>query len=148
MLRTPRGEMAFISAYIHYRQGLGLEALSAMLTAVRQETPFVLVGADANGHSRWWGPPDQASNQTGELVEDFVTTHALEIENQWPAPATFCSDRGFEAWIDVTMTSSRLHSLVTSWRVVEDDLGSDHRAILGSIAASPCRSSETVVRLD
>ena len=80
--------MAFISAYIHYRQGLGLEALSAMLTAVRQETPFVMVGADANGHSRWWGPPDQASNQTGELVEDLVMTQALEIENQWPAPAT------------------------------------------------------------
>ena len=148
ILSTPRGEMAFISAYIHYRQGLGLEALSAMLTAVRQETPFVMVGADANGHSRWWGPPDQASNQTGELVEDLVTTQALEIENQWPAPATFCSDRGFEAWIDVTMTSSRLHPLVSSWRVVEDDLGSDHRAIVGSIAASPCRSSAPVVSLD
>ena len=148
MLSTPRGEMAFISAYIHYHQGLGLEALSAMLTVVRQETPFVLVGADANGHSRWWGPPDQASNQTGELVEDFVTTHALEIENQWPAPATFCSDRGFEAWLDVTMTSSRLHPLISSWRVMEDDLGSDHRAILGSIAVSPCRGSGSVVGLD
>ena len=145
---TPKGEIAFISAYIHYRQGMGLEALSAMVTAVRRETPFVLVGTDTNGHSRWWGPPDQASNATGELVEDFVMTHSLEIENRWPAPATFCSDRGFEAWLDVTMTSSRLHSLVSSWLVMDTDLGSDHRAILGSIATSARRGSQAHVRLD
>ena len=145
---TPKGEIAFISAYIHYRQGRGLEALSAMVTEVRRETPFVLVGADTNGHSRWWGPPGQASNATGELVEDFVITHSLEIENRWPAPATFSSDRGFEAWLDVTMTSSRLHPLVSSWRVMDTDLGSDHRAILGSIATCACRGSEVDVRLD
>ena len=145
---TPKGEIAFISAYIHYRQGRGLEALSAMVTEVRRETPFVLVGADTNGHSRWWGPPHQASNATGELVEDFVITHSLEIENRWPAPATFSSDRGFEAWLDVTMTSSRLHPLVSSWRVMDTDLGSDHRAILGSIGTCACRGSEVDVRLD
>ena len=74
----------------------------------------MLVGANTNGHSRWWGPPDQASNATGELVEDFVITHSFEIENRWPAPVTFSSDRGFEAWLDVTMTSSRLHLIRNS----------------------------------
>lgn len=42
-LSTPQGLIACISAYIHHRHGLGLEALSAMLTLVRRETPFVLV---------------------------------------------------------------------------------------------------------
>ena len=148
LVDTPEGEIAFISAYIHYRHGMGLEALSAMVTTVRRETPFVLVGTDTNGHSRWWGPPDQASNATGELIEDFVVTHSLEIENRWPTLATFCSDRGFEAWLDVTMTSSRLHPLVSSWLVLDTDLGSDHRAILGSIATSAHRGFEADVRLD
>ena len=147
-LSTPRGAIACISAYIHHRDGAGLGALSAMLTATRRETPFVLVGADTNGHSRWRGPPTQASNATGELVEDLVTTHALEIENRWPAPATFCSDRGFEAWLDVTMTSSRLHPMIASWHVMDTDMGSDHRAILGSLATSACRGSNSDICLD
>ena len=148
LVDTPKGEIAFISAYIHYRQGRGLEALSAMVTEVQRETPFVLVGADTNGHSRWLGAPDQGSNATGELVEDFVITHSLDIENRWPAPTTFSSDRGFEAWLDVTMTSSRLHPLVSSWLIMDTDLGSDHRAILGSIATCACRGSDVDVRLD
>ena len=108
----------------------------------------MLVGADTNGHSRWWGPPDQASNATWELVEDFVITHSLEIENCWPAPATFSSDCGFEAWRDVTMTSSRLHRLVSSWLVMDTDLGLDQCGILGSIAICAWRGSEVDVRLD
>ena len=147
-LNTPKGIIACISAYIHHHRGLGLEALSAMLMTVRQETPFVLVGADTNGHSQWWGPPTQASNETGELVEDLVTTHNLEIENRWPAPATFCSDRGFEAWIDVTMTSSHLHRFVSSWGVMDTDLGSDHRAIVGSIGICAHHITASEVKLD
>ena len=108
----------------------------------------MLVGVDTNGHSRWWRPPDQASNATGELADDFVITHSLEIQNRWPAPATFSSDRGFKAWLDVTMTSSRLHPLVSSWLVMDTNLGSDHYAILGSIATCACRGSEVDVRLD
>ena len=145
---TPRGPIACISAYIHHHRGLGLEALSAMMTTVRRETPYILIGSDTNGHSRWWGPPELDSNATGELVEDFVTMHSLAIENTWPAPATFCSDRGFEAWIDVTMTSMHLHPLISSWSVLNMDLGSDHRAILGSITTSALRNSTADTRLD
>ena len=91
-LSTRFGLVACISAYIHYRHGLGLEALSSMLSCVKRETPLFLIASDVNGHSRWWGPPDQLSKETGELVEDFILTHNLEIENTWPAPPTFCSD--------------------------------------------------------
>ena len=82
------------------------------------------------------------------MVEDLLTTHALTVENTWPAPTTFCSDRGFEAWIDVTMTSSHLHPLISSWRVLDTDLGSDHRAILGSIETSAHRTSTSDMKLD
>ena len=57
LLSTPLGLVACISTYIHYQRGLGIEALSAMIPAVSEETPYILIGADANGHSPWWGPP-------------------------------------------------------------------------------------------
>ena len=77
-----------------------------------------------------------------------MITHSLEIENRRPAPATFSFDCGFEAWLDVTMTSSRLHPLVSSWLVMDTDLDLDHRAILGSIATCACRGSEVDIGLD
>ena len=42
-LSTPLGLVACVSAYIHYQRGLGLEALSAMVYAVKAETPFILI---------------------------------------------------------------------------------------------------------
>ena len=76
-LHTPLGLVACISAYIHFRHGLGLDALSCMLTKVKQETPFIFLGADTNGHSAWWGPPDQILNETGQLFEDLILTQNL-----------------------------------------------------------------------
>ena len=65
LLSTPLGLVAFISAYIHYQRGLGIEALSAMISTMKEETPFVLIVAASNGHSpcgallnalgMWWG---------------------------------------------------------------------------------------------
>ena len=49
---SEKAQKAFVLLFIQYRQGRGLEALSAMVTEVRCETPFVMVGADTNGHSR------------------------------------------------------------------------------------------------
>ena len=49
LLSTPLGLVACISAYIHYQRGIGIEALSAMISIVKEETPFILVGSDANG---------------------------------------------------------------------------------------------------
>ena len=113
-LSTPLGLVAFISAYIHYQWALGIEALSAMISAVKEETPFILIGADANGHSPWWGPPDYAGNAVGALVEDCILLHNLAMENNWPSPPSFVFEMARQAWIDVTMTSSRLHPLVSS----------------------------------
>ena len=91
-LSIPLGLVACVSAYIHYQRGLGLEALSAMVSAVKAETPFILIGADANGHSPWWGPPDGAGNAVGMLVEDCILLHNLVVENTWPSPPSFVSE--------------------------------------------------------
>ena len=148
-LKTPLGIIACISAYIHYRHGVGLDLLSIMISKVRQETPYFIIGSDVNGHSRWWGPPDQISNDTGELVEDFIISQNLIIENTWPSPPTFSSELGFETWVDVTLTSSRLHDFIQSWQVLdEEDLASDHMAILTTFEASVRPSDDFTSRLN
>ena len=148
-LKTPLGIIACLSAYIHYRHGVGLDLLSIMISKVRQETPYFLIGSDVNGHSRWWGPPDQISNDTGELVEDFIISQNLIIENTWPSPPTFSSESGFETWVDVTLTSSRLHDFIQSWQVLDDeDLASDHMAILTTLESSIRPSGDLATRLN
>ena len=88
-LSTPLGLVAFISAYIHYQWGLGIEALSAMISVVKEETPLLFIGADANGHSPWWGPPDCVGNVVGILVEDCILLHNLVVENTCPPPLLY-----------------------------------------------------------
>ena len=69
---TSRRPLALVSAYIHHSDGLGLEALASLVTIAHRSTPLLLVGADANGHSPWWGPPDTRTNIVGAQVEEFI----------------------------------------------------------------------------
>ena len=64
--------MALLSAYICHLHGEGLEDLSMLMDKTRLLTPFVVIGADVNGHSAWWGPPHLSSNANSQLVEDFI----------------------------------------------------------------------------
>ena len=144
---TRLGLVACISAYIQHGTGRGLDHLSLMLSTVWRNTPFLLVGADVNGHNALWGPVDQLPNPVGARVEELITMHNLAVANILPSLPTFVSDRGFEAWLDVSLVSSRLQPWVSSWAVVDEFLGSDHKALLWSIATSG-READIVPRLD
>ena len=142
-LSSSLGLLACVSAYIHYCHGRGLSSLSSMLTSIKAVTPLVFLGADSNGHSPWWGPPDQVPNETGQLFEDFVITQNMQIANTWPSPPTFVSDRGFEAWLDVSAVSCSLQPFLSLWTVLsDDDFASDHRAVLSVLTTtiSACSS--------
>ena len=54
---TAHRPLALLSAYIRHTDAAGLDALTSMVTLARRSTPLLLIGADANGHSPWWGPP-------------------------------------------------------------------------------------------
>ena len=130
---TRQGKVALISSYIRHLRGEGLEDLSLLLDQVRLLTPLILISADVNGHSSWWGPPSLESNANGQLMEDFILTQSLEVLNRWPSPATFVSEQGQESWIDLTLGSPQLSPLMSSWRILSDYLGSDHRPISFSL---------------
>lgn len=145
---TSRGPLACISMYIRHTDGQGISALAALLSKARNTTPFVLVGGDGNGHSNWWGPSDQATNRVGEELEDLITSHSLEVLNQLPSPPTFTSDRGFEAWLDITLASRQLCPSLLHWEVVNAHLDSDHRAISSSFSVTTTISDHGPPQLD
>jgi hypothetical protein len=131
------GSVALISAYIHPTSGDDLSTLSSFITNIRASTPQIIVGADVNGHSPWWGPPDQLPNSLGQQVEDFVLTHQLLVMNKWPSPPTFISDQGFFSWIDATFASSKFAPYVYHWNVLQDTgLISDHSPLSYSLSLS------------
>ena len=76
------GSVAFVSAYIQPLSGHGLSALSSFVKQTSTYTRLLVVGADVNGHSSWWGPPDQVPNSLGTQVEDFLLTHHLLVLNK------------------------------------------------------------------
>ena len=147
LISTRRGQLAVISAYIRHGDGEGTSELSVLVSSARAHTPLILIGADCNGHSSWWGPPETTTNAVGAQVEDFLLQERLSVANRWPCPPTFTSEMGFQTWIDLTATSSTLAPSVTDWRVLPDVyLDSDHSALSYTISLIPDRSTET--RLD
>ena len=130
LISTRRGPVAFISAYIRHTDGDGLGALTHLVTDTRPQTPQMIIGADCNGHSSWWGPPDTAANAVGSLLEDFILHERFTILNRWPCPATFHSDMGHQSWIDLSLSTAPLASAVEDWRILADvDFDSDHSPV-------------------
>ena len=142
---TARCPLAFLSGYVHHTDGSGLDALASLVTIARRSTPLILVGADTNGHSPWWGPPNTLTNNVGAQVEEFILSSRLGVANRWPSPPTF---RGaiptHVSWIDVTLTSFPLAPLVHSWRVLPDEaLESDHSLLAYTLSLEAPRVYET-----
>ena len=83
----------------------------------------LLIAADTNCHSELFGPD---TNRRGVVLEEFIVTHGLGIENVGMVP-TFASSRS-QSCIDATFTLN-FPSKITDWRVLTDFNGSDHRTI-------------------
>ena len=129
------GKIAIISAYFQHANTSISPSFSSFLNKIRSETSFILVGADMNGHSRWWGPPDQISNAAGKLAETFILDNYFIVQNRWPCPPTFVSDQGFKSWIDVTLSSPCLSQYISSWHVLDTILlGSDHSPLVFDVS--------------
>lgn len=137
LVSSSLGPLAFVSAYFHYADGSASSMFTPFLARIRSMTSLILIGADMNGHSRWWGPPDQVTNAAGMLAEDFVLDNHLIVQNRWPSPPTFASDRGFSSWIDATLSSPRLSPRISSWNVLDSVLlGSDHCPLVFDVSVS------------
>ena len=85
----------------------------------RQQCGYaLLIGADSNCHSTLFG---HETNKRGEILEDFITTHRLAVENQGKKYMYNCSTG--RSIIDITLTT-RLAITINNWRVVDFDYNS------------------------
>ena len=92
----------------------------------------IIMGIDTNAHSCLYGPD---TNNRGLDIEDFISSHHLQVENFGLAP-TFEVRRGdnhIQTHIDVTLTRD-LTCCVQNWHVSRDYNGSDHNTILFQLA--------------
>ena len=80
LLSIRRGQLALISAYIHHGDGEGLTALSDMLSSARTHTSLILIGADCNGHSSWWAPPETITNAVGSQWKISSSKRAFQSQ--------------------------------------------------------------------
>ena len=111
-----------------------------LMSFVNSQNYALIMGIDTNSHSILYG---NETNRRGEIIEDFILTHQLQVENIGRVP-TFQATIG-QSIIDVTLTKN-FHS-VREWKVDQSFNGSDHNTItfeIGSVkqVAEPTRPWE------
>ena len=97
----------------------------------------MFIGADINGHSPTWGPLETTPNAQGIKVEDFILEADLEVLNSPNSLATFMPSIGHDTWIDVSLATRPLASLVADWEVLGQYFHTDHRAIRTDFSVVP-----------
>jgi exonuclease III len=100
--------------------------LSNLSDCIHQGPREVIVAGDFNAHSLSWGSPSMYAKS------DLQTwrTRSGSVINQGRAP-TF-ERRGQESHIIVTFASSSVSRKIQDWRVLDEDIASDHHPIFFS----------------
>jgi len=96
--------------------------LDRLVRTYQRKGVELLICADTNAHSPLWGSRD--ANRRGEIVEEFVSRHGLNIANKG-SHFTFFNRRSATI-INVTMCTSNLADRVEDWMVSSGVIGSDH----------------------
>ncbi|CAH1384141.1 unnamed protein product, partial [Tenebrio molitor] len=71
---------------------------------------------------------DTISDRKSPLLEEFILTNDLHIQNEAGNPATFQTVNG-SSNIDLTLSSTDCSLLIQSWKVVDGFNTADHRPI-------------------
>jgi hypothetical protein len=129
-------EIILISVYFKYSDNVHdhVRGLSDVLRLLRGRQ--VLLAGDFNARSPlWFDRPGSDRTGSARPVEEFISSSGLNILNR-PGPATFAGPAG-ESYIDLTLCSDGLLSLLSNWRVLPDAVVCDHRLITWSVGAAP-----------
>jgi hypothetical protein len=82
----------------------------------------LLVGIDSNAHHPIWGSPE--ANVRGEALVTFLSNNNLNILNKGNNP-TF-TRINCATHIDITITNTRFISKIKKWKILNEDMFSDH----------------------
>jgi ribonuclease HI len=84
---------------------------------------------DSNSHSTLFGSPTQ--DKRGDLLETFMAEHDLypnNVGSTWTFEGGVCS-----SVIDVTYGTANISNQIYDWRVLKEDMSSDHNLIAMSL---------------
>ena len=133
------------SVYIPRGQIKQIELLRNQLRVICDENSTVIVGMDANArHPLWDSESQQASvvsKQMGQRLADLLAENEMEILND--GSHTYHKGQ-YSSALDVTAVKGLNSEMNTTWKVVEDDIRSDHSLIEFSIGENPEVERKTV----
>ena len=127
------------SVYIPPGQFNHMILLRDQLKKVCSENPRVVLGMDANARSILWddgvrADSSRATKKMGEILVDILLDNGMEILND----GTHTYHKGqYSAALDVTAVKGVQSEFPVSWRVLDEDIRSDHSAIeftIGEVA--------------
>ena len=102
--------------------------LTSIIEYATDSKTGLLLAGDFNAHSPLWGEAQTKINKCGELIEDLIVTHNLNIHNIGHVP-TFRNSRDFTSCVDLTL-SYKLPFPIQEWKVHDHEMNySDHNTI-------------------
>jgi len=127
------------SAYIPPGATSQLKEFGEVLTQVCSENERIVLGMDANGRNRLWdgGVFENQSctnRRMGDILADILVDNKMEVANNGSA-THHCRD-GQDSAIDVTATLGIGDVWPVEWRILNEDVRSDHSPILLEIGSS------------
>lgn len=127
-IEGPFGGFFVVSVYLQYSLGaeIILQQLHNALRSIGNRR--VIIGMDANGISPLWSfGKDIEADERGEHVKDFLSQWDLVTLNK---PGNLCTFRSGTRNIDVTIADTPTALKLSDWRVLDELVSSDHRAIM------------------
>lgn len=136
-LRTSAWEVTLVSFY--FEPDKPIEPYVGHLKRIerRFRGGKILLGGDANAKNPWWGGTKLDSK--GEYLSGTLEELGLNILNNGNIP-TFDTVRGgirYSSYVDLTVCTTDLLSLVDDWKVEVGMVGSDHNGINFKLLLKP-----------
>src|SRR5690606_15463131 len=121
---TRNRELVLCSAYCAHEEPSPPNELDDVIKLAGPETS-IIIGADANAQNESWG--STKDNQRGESLLNYLVANNLITLNVGSRP-TFIT-RSRREVLDVTMGTPKTGVMVSNWRVLDKNSGSDHAYI-------------------
>ena len=128
-----RHHLLMVSGYCDGKLPMIQPWMERIMDYVNTKGCKVVLGLDSNAHSELYG---QETDGRGEILENFILQHNLEIENRGNIP-TFSTLRGetlATSFIDITLSRN---TDIVDWHVDESFNNSDHNTLYFEILTQP-----------
>jgi len=130
-----------ISAYWENGNNQIPPKLKKAIQYAKQNKYELFIGIDSNAHHSLWGSP--VTNSRGIKFEELTSSFNLHILNNSNEP-TYVKGQ-HKMHIDLTITSPKLATYITSWSNLQEDLLSDHKCLQTIISTNDFYYEPTTV---